>query len=287
MKLLIWIFVINSLLITVSCNNKSDSIAKGGGIVSLLPSLTETLCALEYEDSIVGRSNYCSYPPEKVSKIASMGDCINPNLEQIIRLKPSVVLLGSMQEDLSKKLKSFGIKSEIFKISDIKDIYSAIKRIGDIINRPKKADSLVLYISGKLDSISNLNTGKKKPVLFVVGRNSGTLSGVVTVNKKGFLSELLEISGGETIFPDLKLTWAKVSVEEIIRRNPHYIMEPSGMGNPQNAFKAWSELKTTYAAKHNNIHILNGDHFFIPGPRIVKTAEELSYILNEKDDKNK
>lgn len=279
MKLLFKIIIINSLLITLSCNTASDSNAKEGGIISLLPSLTEIVCNLGLEDSLVGRSSFCNYPKNIIETVPSMGGCIKPNIEKIVKLRPSLILLGDMQKDLARKFKSFNIKTEIFNQESINDIYNTINKIGQLTNRKTQADSIVNYIKISLDSIKQVSPKIKKPVLFVVGRNPGTLSGITTVNKTGFLAELLEISGGKTIFPDLKLVWAKVSVEEIIKRNPYYIIEPSGMGNPKDALKTWSKLKTLKATKDNNIYVVNGEHFFIPSPRIVKTAKELSYIL--------
>jgi len=261
------------------CGSPDPDKAQKGGIVSLLPSITEDLFALGLGDRVCGVSTFCRFPPEALAK-PRVGDCVNPNLEAIARLRPGIVILGDMQTEALSKFKSLGIPVVEFRQSTVSDVLFTLRELGRLFQREKKADSLAAFILGRLDSLRVLNAGASpKPVLFVVGRNPGALSNIFTVNKESFLNELLEIAGGVSVFSDAKMIWAKVSAEEIIRRNPGYIIETSTMGHEDDPLKAWSSLPNIEAVKQGRVFMLPEDYIFIPGPRIVETAEKLAEIL--------
>jgi iron complex transport system substrate-binding protein len=267
-------------LIFFTCSHKKGEEHNADRIVSLLPSLTETACALGLENRLVGISDHCTYPPEVVERIQRVGDCIHPSIETILNLKPGHVLLGDAQTEAERKLKGFGLKTVKFSQASLSEIYHAIREMGSIFSKREKADSLVNYIQQTLKSIEQENAHReKKQVLMVVGRNPGTLKNIFTVNKNGFLAELLDAAGGYSIFNDVEMTWAKVSVEEIIRRDPHYIIETAQMGNAGDAQGVWQRLGSITAVKNGRIFTLTEDYIFIPGPRVVLTAQKLSKVL--------
>ena len=267
-------------VLLISCSGP-DLESGSGPIVSLLPSLTETVCALGLADSLAGVSRYCRYPPEVVAQKTRVGDCVRPNLETILKLRPGMVLMGDMQEELEQRFKALGIRTRMFRQSSLQDIYASITMLGKLFGRERAADSLVRSIRSGLEAVAARNRhAAPKRVLFVVGRNPGTLTNIFTVNRDGFLAQLLLVAGGRSIFVDIGRVWAKVSVEEIIRRDPEYIIETALMGNPDDARSAWGRLDNLTAVRRGRVYTLHEDYIFTPGPRVVRTAEKLSDILN-------
>jgi iron complex transport system substrate-binding protein len=267
-------------VLLISCSGP-DRASGNGPIVSLLPSLTETVCALGLANRLAGVSQYCRYPPEVVSKKTRVGDCVRPNLETILKLRPGVVLMGNMQEELEQRFKALGIRTCMFRQSSLEDIYASITTLGTLFGRERAADSLVRSIRTGLETVAARNRNDvPKRVLFVVGRNPGTLTNIFTVNRDGFLAQLLAAAGGQSIFSDIGRIWAKVSVEEIIRRDPEYIIETALMGNPDDACSAWRRLDNLTAVRKGRVYTLHEDFIFTPGPRVVRTAERISGILN-------
>lgn len=270
-----------ALLLFCGCGGKAGQCTPGG-IVSLLPSITEDLYALGLGDRVCAVSQYCKYPPQALAK-PKAGDCINPNLEAVVRLRPEVVIIGDMQTEAEAKFSAFGIKAMKFRQSTLSDLYSTLAELGKAFDRQREADSLISHIRGRLDSLRVVCApARKKKVLFIVGRNPGTLSNIFTVNHESFLDELLQIAGGVSIFSDAGLMWAKVSTEEILRRDPEYIIETSTMGHQDDPLKVWAALPSISAVKEGRISMLSDDYIFIPGPRVVETAEKLADILSDK-----
>ncbi|MFP4521149.1 MAG: ABC transporter substrate-binding protein [Fibrobacterota bacterium] len=246
-------------------------------MVSVLPSITEIICALGREELLVGVSDFCKYPPLAVNGKTKVGGCLNPGLENIMRLRPDVVFLGEMQSSAAKKLGDLRIKTVSVSQNNIEEIYSSIKTIGIELGAEKEADSLISLMRDTLNSGSSEST--KKKVLFVVGRNPGTLQNVFTVGKSSFLYELIEKAGGKPLFGNMKGNYPKISVEEIIRRSPDIIIETSGMEQAPGQKKTWERLEGVPAVKSGNVFFVNKKFITIPGPRITKTFHILRSII--------
>ena len=249
------IAVLVCCLVLASCGIIGKQKKQGQGIVSLIPSATEIICALGHE----------------------VGDCINPNLEAIVRLRPAYVFAGDMQKEVASKLRGLGLRTVVLPEQRLDDIYASITEIGRLLGCPERATALVRSVRDSLMALANKQPGeKKKRVLLVVGRDSDNLTNIFTVNRNTFLSELLDIAGGESVFDDAAMVWASISVEEIIRRNPEYVIEltSDSMGTA-----LWQRLGSVSAVKQNHVHALTSDFVFIPGPRVVETARLLQEIL--------
>lgn len=269
------------LTLFTGCNRPKTSIPiSRHGVISLLPSLTETVCALGLKDSLIAVSSYCNYPPSVVDSLPKMGACINPNIEEIFKLRPSLVLLGDMQVEAAQKISALKIPVLQLPQSRIADVFAAINVLGKRFNVEKKADSLSSAMRFSLDSLQSLhNAAPRKRVLLVVGREPGTLSNVFSVNHESFLAELLQIAGGISIFHDMSEVWCKVSMEEILRRNPDYIIETDIMGGTGGAEEAWKAMPTIKAVRLGQVSTLHESYLFTPGPRMVETARRLSSLL--------
>ncbi len=271
------------LFLFISCNTKEKPIKHiDNSIISLLPSLTETVCALGLSQHLIGVSLFCVYPKQVVDSLPKVGDCINPNVEQILTMKPSLVLLGDMQTEAEDKLRGLKIPVIKFNQSRISDVYDAFHVLGKMYNVERRADSIVAGLKTSLDSIHSVNSGRPlKRVLFVVGRTPGSLSNIYSINCRSFLAELLHAAGGASVFDSMPLVWCKVSLEEIIIRNPEYIIETALMGNSSEASEIWKGLPGIEAVKKGHVYTLQEEYVFTPGPRMVKTAAKLSQLLGQ------
>ena len=103
-------------------------------LISLAPSITETLFALGLGDSVVGDTDYCEYPPEAKLK-PHVGPILNPNLERIVALKPDLVL-GSPEanrRETADRLGSLGIPLYGVTAHSIGDILRSIEDLGRVL----------------------------------------------------------------------------------------------------------------------------------------------------------
>jgi iron complex transport system substrate-binding protein len=248
-------------------------------IISMLPSLTQTALALDLGKQLVGVTRFDELPGE-YNSVTRVGGPLNPSLETVIALKPDLVLLGSMQDELKNKLTELKIDVAVFNQQRMADILKTISDMGDLCNARQKADILCKSIQASLDSIADLASGRPvQQCLLVVSRTMGTLQNMFSCSRNSFLSELLERSGGESIFRDMEFVWAEISVEEIIKKNPQVILDLSG--NPESDRDSWNILQTVDAVKTGRVFIMNEKYMTLPGPGIVDIAREFYEALHD------
>lgn len=254
-------------------------------IVSLAPNITEILFALHLDESIVGVTDFCNYPPPARTKVR-VGGYLNLNLEMVLALRPTLVVMLSYQQALKEKLDVLRISSLMIKSDSIEDILEAVVRIGAATDRLEEAQQLSRTISQKLNWYQHrLTTVPPKTVLFIIGRNPGTLEGITAVGGKSFLNQLIEYAGGENIFADISMLYPKVTQEEIVARNPMIIIEASPFTNPTPAQleqhrQAWQQLSSLTCVQSKQIFFLEQDYTLIPGPRILQLLEQLVQIIH-------
>ena len=136
-------------------------------IVSIAPGFTEILFALGIGSRVVGRTNYCDYPPE-AKNIESIGDLLNPNIEKIVDLHPDLVLLGGWKWQVPEKLRSVGIRVvEIKDAQSVQDILDRIVFIGSQVGKEKEANMIVQQMETGLDKFRQRSSAlKKRPKVY-------------------------------------------------------------------------------------------------------------------------
>jgi len=232
-------------------------------IVSLAPSVTETLFALGLGDRVVGVTSYCDYPPEAAQK-EKIGDTQRPSIEKIVALKADLVIAStaSQIEQFVRSFEQVGIPVYVSNPRNLDGVLESIKHIGDITNVPERAQEL----SGKLAERINLLTsavdlassGKRPRVLFLIGSEP-----LITVGKNTFVNDLITRAGGESISADQEADYPQFSLETAIARQPEVIFfQVSGEKLP-------ARLKETPAARAGRVAHIDDDLLLRPGPRVV------------------
>ena len=254
-------------------------------IISTAPSITEILYALGQQDRLVGVTSYCDFPPEAQQKTV-IGDFASPNLETILRLRPDLVVLLSDRGDVREKLRPFHIPLLVLTQNTLSDIFDSIHRLADRIGCADEGRALASRLRAELDRVRAGQSGRPRPrVLFIVSRTPGALNEIYTVGRDCYIGELIDLAGGDNVFGEARAIYPKVSVEEILARNPDIIIDMS-MGGSETAQVAqrvrdlWEDFPTISAAKNGRIYALDSDMFIIPGPRVVEAARRLSAIFH-------
>ncbi len=248
----------------------------------MLPSLTQTVVALGQGNRLVGITDFDELD-SSFKKIPRLGGFLNPGLEAILALKPDMVLLGNMQTELQQKLSHLHIPSLIFAQQSVDDVFDGIRILGEMLDAPKSSDSLRKSMHAGLDSIAALSNALHRPsCLLVISRNPGTLQNLFTCGPASFLAQLLSVAGGESVFADMKQTWAPISLEEIILRNPEVILDLSG--NSVGDSKTWESLESVRAVKSHRIYMLDQKWMTLPGPMMVEIAGTFFQAIHSPGD---
>ncbi len=256
-------------------------------IVSFAPSITETVYALGAQEHLVGVTDFCSWPPE-AKLLPRVGGYVDPNYEQIMRLKPDVALLLKEHGSLISFLKNHKVDIVTFDNRNIAAIFSTIAAIGETCGVPERADSLVGVISAELrKQPAGLPLHKKPRILFCVGRDkpgSGTIGSVFCAGPGSFYSELIDFAGGENVFNDSLLVYPSVAAEGIIRLAPDIIIDAMASNksmDPQKVRDDWKVLEMVPAVERGSVYALTGSHVSIPGPRIGKICSDICNCIND------
>ncbi len=247
-------------------------------IVSLAPSITETLFALGLRDQLVGDTDYCDYPPEARLK-PRVGPVLNPNLEKIVELNPDLVL-GSKEVnriETADQLERLGIPVYGVTAETVEGTLRSIEDLGHVLHRESQARRLVAELRSRINRVGQGVAGRKRPkVLFVVWYRPLTTAG-----PRSFIADVVRHAGGISISDDLSGEWPRLSLEEALRRDPDVILFPraeSFAPSPQElmVLPGWKEFR---AVKNHRLHFVS-DSVVRPSPRLVDALEEVARILH-------
>jgi len=189
-------------------------------IVSTSPAVTEIIFALGGSGQLVGRTDFCVYPPE-ATKIESIGGISNLNIERIVSLNPDLVISGSMIPKKSTiQMEKMGVPTVcVIEQQHYEGLYDNIRKIGSLIGRSKAADSLNNLLRDRLKRLDVQTTAKPKSVYYVVGFGA---SGNFTAGGDSFINDIIRLAGGHNIAEDIS-GWS-YSLEKLMQQNPEYII---------------------------------------------------------------
>jgi iron complex transport system substrate-binding protein len=258
-------------------------------IVTLAPSITESVFALGLGSNVVGVSKY-SYFPEAARSIQVVGALFDPNIELIVSLKPSIVLMPKELPELARRLLSLGIKTSLFDFNSISSTLEAINQIGALCQVLESATALTDSIRNELEqlkiSMRSLATVK---TLVIVAESSddGTLASFYCSGKDGFYNDLLQVLGATNVYPGLTGALGRLSTEGLLKLDPDAIIKIAPINDPNNVANSANSINTDLgilnslkAAKSGRITVLSQDFMVVPGPRIVLAAKELARALH-------
>ena len=194
-------------------------------VVSVAPSLTDLVQALHAEDALVGISDFCVWE-SGLPEPPRIGKTLSPSKEEILRLKPDMVLVYQEQQGLITFLKEAGISYLAFSHETMGDIYDSLYRLGELFGREAEAADQVREIGSLLLRLERNTAVPDSPprVLLIVGREPGSLKNIYAVGHGDFLSELLENLGAENAYEG-PLAYPRFSIEGIAAMDPDLIIE--------------------------------------------------------------
>jgi iron complex transport system substrate-binding protein len=244
-------------------------------IVSLAPSLTETVYALGLEDKLVGDTDYCDYPPDAAKK-HKVGGAINPNMEEIAALKPDVVLVVKSLNRLEtvRALEQLGIPVYSADPHTVIGVIESMKKLSEVLGAEPAGAELEKKLRDRLAAMqTKLKDSPSKRVFFVVWTEP-----LQSIGRKTFIADLLTYSGATSVV-DSQQDWPKYSMEEAVLLQPEYLVFASSHSeNVKNDVEAlatkpgWSAME---AIQKRKIAVVS-DAINRPGPRIVDAVEELA-----------
>lgn len=246
-------------------------------VVALSASDCEILCAIGAGETLVGRGEYCDYPPE-VLDLPSVQSGAETNLEQILALEPEVLLMDAMAQpkEQVEQLEAAGVSVVVLNAQDIEGVYTAIGIIGAVTGRDEQADFLIGDMMTSFAGLKEKAAGREaKTIYFEV---SPLEWGLWAAGSGTFMDEAADLLGLVNCFADVE-GWAPISEEQVLERDPDYILTIAmyyGEGpTPAEEIAARPGWENISAVRNNAILNLRSDELSRPGPRLVDGAQLL------------
>jgi iron complex transport system substrate-binding protein len=242
-------------------------------VVSLSPSLTNTIFALRAADDLVGITDYTVYPPEAPRQKPSVGSVVNPSLERIVALHPDMVL--ALPEfngaETIAGLERLGIPVFLFTTGDISNIYRTVENVGHVMGREREATALVAELRSREAKVRKQSAGKDRPSTLLVL----SVDPLITAGKNAFITQMIEAAGARSVTDDVIQDWLQMNVEAILPRKPYYILLMQGgpvtlKDMQQRA--GWSSLE---AVRQGRVIVVD-NRLQIPAPVAFDGLEDLA-----------
>ncbi len=268
-------------------------------VVSLAPSLTEIICALGAGEQLVGRTSACDYPPELLNSVPVIGGFGAPSLDLLLQIQPSLVLTMDLEDEtLAKAIDQLGLRRERIRCATIDDIPSAIRRVGELLQRQAAAETLAGNIQVHLAALRQEARQRQAadqtgPRVFIELWGSP----LTTAGKNSFVSDLVYLAGGHNIGAEVtQKDYFTVSSEWVIARNPEVIVCLYMSGNQdapaEQAFRGggedWARLQARTgwagiaAVRQRRIYGgLDNNIILRPGPRILEGVAIMNRCITE------
>ncbi len=260
-------------------------------IISLAPSITETLFALGLADNVVAVTDYCDYPPQVLS-LPKVGGLINPSLEAIVALQPDLVIISSSQGKIVDQLQQLNINTLLTNNTSLSDIKQSISIIGERTQHQHQAQLLLADIEQTSHIISQKVAELARPrVMISIGHSLGTnhIKTAYIAGQHDFYNDLINLAGGINAYQSTLLKVPSISSEGIMQLNPHVIIDIFPEADDHNAditevLKQWNNLHYIDAVNHHRVHIIEQNYATIPGPRIFLLLKQLAPLIHPELD---
>ena len=236
-------------------------------IVTMLPSVTETVCALGACDRIVATDDYSDWP-ESVKRLPKAGGLYNPNPELIVSLKPDLVLVskyGRLYETLERAgLTVYAVRTETYE-----DIFKTVRTLGRLLGLPAEAERLVAQIQKEVYQ-EEAKARSRPRVYYEIDPTP------YTVGPESFIGVLISKARGVNIVPKELGLFPKISPEFVVEKDPEVIVAtyPNALETIRSR-PGWSRIQ---AVRTGRICVYTGGEASLlsrPGPRVAQALRLL------------
>ena len=263
-------------------------------IVSLAPSATEILYAMDAGDKVVGVTEYCDYPYNftawiEKGNMTSVGGFRDINVEVVASLNPDLILAtGGVQQDIVESLRDLGYKVIVLDPKNIDGVFRNIQLVGNATGKRDSATALVNDMTSRIDAVANkvADAASKPKVYYEVWFSEQS---IWSVGAEGFENELIAKAGGINIFENDSLEHFQTDSEVILSKNPEIILLPVGMetiGSELPFWKSFDDVKSRpawdsiSAVQNDQLYQIDGNAIERAGPRIAYMVETLAAIFH-------
>lgn len=244
-------------------------------IVTLLPSLTESVCALGACERLVGTDRYSNWP-ELVKALPKVGGGLDPNVEAIVALKPDVVLLAKSSR-VTQRLEQLGLKVLVLEPKNHADVRRVLDKLGQVL-AVDDAQRVWRVIDASVSAAAQSLPASVRGTRVYYEVNNGPYA----AGESSFMGETLTRLGARNIIPAELGPFPKINPEYVVRANPDLIMvgERSAQGMEQRP--GWAGIRAIREGRVCRFAASESDVLVRPGPRMGEAARLMAACLQDK-----
>jgi iron complex transport system substrate-binding protein len=260
------------LIVATACKHDDPAPTGPPRVVSLTPSATEIVAALDATDLLVGVDEYSTYPSE-VTKLPKIGGFLMPNLEAIIRLAPTLVIVDDVHARAAGALHDAGIATVECAFHSLPDVTAALRVVGGRLGRATRADEVIAKMDAALDAAAARKPARPPRVLAIIDREADGLGNLYAAGPGSWVDELLAVIGTDNVLVGAGMRYVKISVEEVLRTQPEAILDLSFAARSE--VRAWRSVDVP-AVRDGRVVALWTPYLAAPSPRVAEALDALA-----------
>ncbi len=249
-------------------------------IISLAPNITEIIFAIGAEGKLIGRSQACDYPAA-VKSFPEVVTYPQLDLEQLKSLDPDLIITTDeiFTPDDIATLERLGLPIYLQRYQSLNDVYKGMEELGELLGTADQAklvaDSLRRIEASVLDSTEG--AVHYRTTLLISGDPLKVAGG------SGYLNQLIINAGGKNVYEESEEPYPTTTVEQLLQLQTEYLILPSKDKHVyQDLLDLYPALYNTPADVNKQVHVIDPDLVYRPGPRMLQGLLELTHILHSR-----
>jgi iron complex transport system substrate-binding protein len=244
-------------------------------IVSLLPSLSESVCELGQCQRLVGVDRYSNWPLD-LAKVPKVGGGLDPNIEAVVALKPDLVLIATSSR-ASERLETLGLKVVALEPKSHADVQRVLSTVGRILAIPEEIGAKRVWrlIDAGVSAAAQSLPAKAKGVRVYFEANAGPYA----AGEASFIGETLSRLGAKNIVPKALGAFPKINPEFVVRADPDVIMLGERSATKLEQRPGWAGMRAIRAQRVCVFSSDQGDILVRAGPRMAEGARLMADCL--------
>ena len=250
-------------------------------VVSMAPSITEIIYAVDRQDLLVGVTRYSDYPPAALD-LPRIGSYVHLDLERIVSLKPDLCIAtrDGNPKVVIDRLAALGIAVFALDPRNLETVMDTVRSIGDLLDAREEAKDLIGQMQGRIDAVHHRLRGidERPGVFFQIG-----ISPIVSAGTSTFIHELITAAGGKNLAAG-PVPYPRFSREQVLALKPDVIIITSMARHAvfETVRAEWQRWPDMPAVKSGRIHLQESNIFDRPTPRLVDGLEQLAELIHPR-----
>ena len=245
-------------------------------IITLAPHLTEQVFSAGGGERIVATVNYSNFP-EAANELLVIGSYKKISYEMVVGLNPDLILtFGGNGWEMINRLRDLNYTVYVDEPRELEDVASTLTRLGKLLGTESITDTETSRFTERLEKLRSQYSEQQSLRVFYEVWNKP----LVTINGKHLISSVMRLCGGQNIFSDALPMAPRISVETVVRRDPHVIIA-SGHGDQRpDWLDEWENWPSITAVKQGHLYFIPPDILQRHTVRILDGAERMCEFLN-------